>query len=126
MSTALVLFAVGDAAPVLDSGDHVLVLAPWVVKIIVGSLLPLAVAALAHSTAPDVVRRVLGIAVAGVATLLERATTLPDGSSVFDRALLVDWWHTLAISLVAYLAAWQGARINSRVLPSVGLGRSTT
>ena len=115
------------AAPVFDSGDHVLVLSPWVVKIIVGSLLPFVVAAITRYQGREVVKGLASIVVAAVAAMITRAITV-DEQAVFDRALIVDTFLTALASLFAYLTVWRNVGgqasggINARVLPEVGLG----
>lgn len=113
--------AAGDIAPVVDTGGHVLVLSPSVVKIITGVLLPFVVALVVKLNASAAVKAVVGIIVAGVAATIERAIGV-DGQAVFDRSLLVDAATLYGVQLLSYLGLWQHVTLNAKIAPTVGIG----
>ena len=91
----------------------------WIYAI--GGLIPLLTAAIARAEAGDNVRRVIAVVLAAVLAVVN--TVVDSGGASSVAILFSTFVAALGSQIVAYLTVWQGAAINSRVLPKVGLMR---
>lgn len=90
--------------------------------LITGTLTPILIAALTHISASPRKKAVIGVLVAAIAAVVERAT-LADGSAVLTWGLLADVVKVYGVQAVSFLAFWNvpGIRINDRILPEHGV-----
>lgn len=96
-------------------------LTPVVWTIVTGLIMPFVVALVMKASASAVFKGVMGIVLAALAAIIERAT-LANGSAVFTAGLLLDVGLVYIPQLATYLGVWQHVGINQKVAPSVGLG----
>lgn len=109
--------------PVVAHG-RTLILTPVVVTIVTGLLMPFLVALVTKVNASPATKGVIGVVLAFVAALVERAM-LADGTAVFTAGLLLDVGAVYVPQLVSYFGVWKHVDINSKVAPTVGIGPST-
>lgn len=114
--------AFADADAVVEGTTTFVVTKPvW--TIVTGLVLPFLIALISKASASATFKGVLGIVLAAVAAIVERAT-LTDGSALFTSALLFDALMVYAPQLLTYLGVWQHVGLNDSkaMLPSKGLG----
>lgn len=107
--------------PLVAHGDHTLILTPVVVTIVTGLIMPFVVALVTKLSASPTTKGVIGVVLAFVAAVVERAT-LADGSALVSAGLLLDAGMVYIPQIVTYLGVWQHFNINAKVLPEAGLG----
>ncbi len=98
-------------------------LAPIVVTMLSGLVIPVLVGLVTKSAARPPVKQVATILLSGVAALVASSTMI-DGSAVFsvETALLAGMaW---LMSVASYLGVYQPLDLNDRMLPGSGLGRA--
>lgn len=115
------MFSVDPITPIVSHGDALLVLTPVVVTIITGLIMPFVIALVTRLSASSVTKGVIGIVLAFVAALVERAM-LADGSAVFSSGLLLDTGLVYVPQLATYIGVWRHVNINAKIAPNVGIG----
>lgn len=110
-----------DQAPVTVADGHKFVLTPLVVTIITGLLLPFLIALITKANASSLLKGLVGIVLAFVAAVLERAM-LTDGSAIISGGLLVDVGAVYIPQLATYIGVWQHAGLNNKLAPNLGIG----
>lgn len=109
-----------DEAVLFESVDRI-VLAPYMVTIITGLLLPFLLALITKLDADSKIKAVLGVGMAGVGALVARAITL-DGSAVFTWPLLLDVGMVYIPQALSYVALYSKFDINAKMAPQFGIG----
>lgn len=115
--------AVASAATsgVTVAGTGRLVITPVAWTIITGLALPFVIAIITKASASATLKAVVGIVVAAVAAVVERAQ-LADGSAVITTGLLLDVGLIYVPQLLSYLGLWSHVGLNEKVVPKFGLG----
>lgn len=109
-------------APLTTAGQsHTLVLTPVQWTIITGLIMPFVLALITKASSSSVFKGVMGILVAALAAVIERAT-LADGSAVFTSGLLLDIGLVYGPQLMTYLGLWSKVDLNGKIAPKLGLG----
>lgn len=115
----------GPVGAVVQQGDSsAITLTPMHWTILTGLVTPFVVGLLTKASRSAWFKGLVGIIVATVAALIERAT-LADGSGVLTAGALVDTLMVYAPQLLTYLGVWQhldnGAGLNSKLAPNAGI-----
>lgn len=110
-----------DQVPISVADGHSVVLTPIVVTIVTGLLLPFLVAAITKSNATSFLKGIVGVVLAFIAAVLERAM-LTDGSALISGGLLVDVGAVYIPQLATYIGIWQHKGLNTKILPDFGIG----
>lgn len=114
--------AAGPVAPVAVQGtSHALVITPIAWTVITGLIMPFVMALVTKYWASSALKGAVGIVLAAVAAIIERAT-LADGSAVFTSGLLLDVLLVYVPQLGTYIGFWQHVNINAKIAPNVGIG----
>ena len=101
------------------------VLSTAAVSFILTLAIPVVTALVTKATAPDRVKAVVTIVLAAVVVLITRATD-DTGQAVLSGAVFLSWLQTTAIAVASYLGFYKPVvNVNDRMLPSLGLGRSS-
>jgi hypothetical protein len=88
------------------------------VSLILGLFLPLVLGFILRPTAPEPVKVVGGIVIAGVAALIKEAVQA-DGSAVLSWEMLVQFALIYGPQIAAYAGVWKPLDINTRTGPGV-------
>jgi hypothetical protein len=96
-------------------------LSAQVVSIIGALPVPFLTAALTHSKAPAWVKGIVSIVLSSAVGLVVTATG-SDGTAVLSQDALINCAISTATAIGSYLGLWQGAGINSVILPNTGIG----
>lgn len=110
-----------DAVPIGVADNHTLILTPTNWTIITGLILPFVIGIITKYAASKQIKSVVGIVLAAVAAIVERAT-LTDGSAVFSSGLFLDVGLIYVPSLATYWGLWRSFDINKNLAPNVGIG----
>lgn len=98
------------------------VIADGVVDLILKLLIPVAVALVTKYRAPDAVKAIVNIVLAGVTTLLSQ-NLVDNGPAIISGDTLMNWAITLALSIAMYLGLFKPvAKVDQTVLPNQGIG----
>lgn len=108
-------------APLTVAGDSITITSPaW--KIATGVVLPFLIALVLKASADPRFKAVVGVVVAAVAAIAQRAILLPDGGHLIETGMLLDVALVYAPQLLSYLGVWREFNINDRLLPHRGMG----
>jgi len=112
----------GPVGPVAVQGDSSLVtFTPFHWTIITGVIMPFVIGLITKASASPRFQAIVGIVLAAVAAVVERAT-IADGSAIISQGLLVDVLMVYAPQLLTYLGLWRNFALNQRLAPRFGLG----
>lgn len=108
-------------APVAQASNHAVVLTPMAWTVITGLILPFVIALITKVSSSPAFKGFMGILVAAIAAIIERAV-LADGSAVISTGLLLDVGLVYIPQLLTYLGLWQHVDLNGKMAPTKGLG----
>lgn len=100
-------------------------LAPLVVTMLSGLVIPLIVGLVTKSGASAQLKQVVTILLAGIAALIT-SSTLADGSAVFSLETLLLAGMAWLVSITSYLGVYRPLNLNDHTLPDRGLGAVDT
>jgi hypothetical protein len=100
------------------------VLTPAAWTIVTGLVLPVVVGTITKFAADPKVKVVVGIVVAALAALVQRAAVV-DGGAVISTGLLADIAATYGVQLLAYLGLYKAVDANAWLAPKFGVGGSS-
>ena len=83
------------------------------VSILIGLVLPVLLGFVLRPTAPEPVKVIGGIVIAGIATLIKEAVQA-DGSAVLSWEMLVQFALIYGPQIAAYVGIWKNLEVNSR------------
>ncbi len=95
--------------------------APFLVTLIVGHLAPLVTALLTHLEAAPAVKQFVTALISAATGFLTTATAV-DGSAVFSAESALFALLTFITANVSYVALWKKHAIDTKILPTKGLG----
>lgn len=117
----LAFLTVDPVVPVVVHSGTTYVLTPLMATMLTGLVLPFVVAFATKVSASATTKSIIGVVLAFVAAVVERAT-LADGTAVFTAGLLVDLGAVYVPQIVSYLGVYSHFNINAKIAPTVGLG----
>lgn len=113
------IVSAADTGLVVEGSSEFIITKPiW--TMLTGLVLPFVVALITKASASSTFKGVIGIILAALAALIERAT-LTDGGAVFTSALLFDVLMVYGPQLLTYLGVWKQVDLNSKIAPTKGL-----
>lgn len=98
--------------------------APFVLTLVVGHLVPLITALLTHLEASSSTKQIVTAILSAVSGFLTTAT-VADGSAVFSLESALFAVLTFITANSAYVAVWKKHAIDARILPTRGIGSPT-
>jgi len=110
-----------EVAPMVQADKHALVLTPVVWTVITGLILPFVVGFVTKLSASSAFKAILGIVLAALAAIVERATQA-DGTAIISGGLLLDIILVYGPQLLSYLGLWSKLNLNAKLAPNFGVG----
>jgi hypothetical protein len=109
------------AATDLETSETSVELSPFLVTLIIGTLLPIATGLLTKLNASDKVKGTVNLFLAAVTAIISQ-NLVEGGGAIFSEDTLLMGLLAFIASVAAYHGFWQNINIDEKLAPNTGIG----